>query len=123
MGDGSFGMSAGELETIARLGLPLTIIQFNNGCYGWIKALQELVRGAQSFGVDFGTETDYAGIARGFGLRAVQVDDPRHVEPALSEALASGVPTFVDIYTECENTEVPPVARWQRAVAGEGSNA
>ena len=123
IGDGSFGMSAGELETIARLGLPLTIIQFNNGCYGWIKALQELVHGAQSFGVDFGTETDHAAIARGFGLRGVQVDDPRDVEPALREALASGVPTFIDIYTECESTEVPPVARWQRAIGREAGHA
>jgi acetolactate synthase I/II/III large subunit len=115
IGDGSFGMSAGELETIARLGLPLTIIQFNNGCFGWIKALQELVHGSQSFGVEFGAETDHAAIARGYGLRGVQVENPRDVEPVLREALSSSVPSFVDIYTECESTEVPPVARWQRA--------
>lgn len=115
IGDGSFGMVAGELETIARLGLPVTIVQFNNACFGWIKALQTLFHDGRSFGVDFGAGTDHAAIARGFGLDGVQMDDPHDVEPALRRALASGRPTFVDIRTECEATEVPPVARWQKA--------
>jgi acetolactate synthase-1/2/3 large subunit len=111
MGDGSFGMSVGELETVARLGLPVTLVQFNNGCFGWIKVLQELFREGRHFGVDF-TDVDYAGIARGFGLRGWRVEDPQDVEPALREALAADGPTFVDIVTECETTELPPVARW-----------
>ena len=115
MGDGSFGMIAGELETVARLGLALTIVQFNNACFGWIKALQEFFQDGRAFGVDFSPDTDHAAIARGFGLRGIRVDDPSEVEPALRQALASDRPTFVDIRTECETTEVPPVARWQRA--------
>jgi acetolactate synthase-1/2/3 large subunit len=115
IGDGSFGMVAGELETIARLGLPVTIVQFNNACFGWIKALQTLFHGGRTFGVDFDAGTDHAAIARGFGLDGVQVDDPHDVEPALRRALSSAGPTFVDIRTECEATELPPVARWQKA--------
>ena len=114
MGDGSFGMSAGELETVARLGLPVTLVQFNNACFGWIKISQQLFHQGRCFGVDFGADTDYAAIARGFGLDGVQVDDPSDVEPALRRALASDRPTFVDIRTECEASEVPPVARWQK---------
>jgi acetolactate synthase-1/2/3 large subunit len=115
MGDGSFGMSVGELETIGRLGLPVTLVQFTNACFGWIKVSQELFHGGNSFGVDFGTETDHAGIARGFGLRGVRVEDPGDVEPVLREALASPHPTFVDIVTECETTELPPVEKFVRA--------
>jgi acetolactate synthase I/II/III large subunit len=115
IGDGSFGMIAGELETLDRLGLAVTVVQFNNACFGWIKALQEFFQGGRVFGVDFSTDTDYAAIARGFGLRSIQVEDPKEVEPALRQALASDRPTFVDIQTECETSEVPPVARWQRA--------
>ena len=115
MGDGSFGMSAGELETVARLGLPVTLIQFNNACFGWIKVSQELFHRGRSFGVDFSSETDHAGIARGFGLRGVRVEDPKDVEPALRKALASDGPTFIDIVTECETTELPPVEKFHRA--------
>ena len=37
-------MSAGELETLARLHVPAVLIHFNNGCFGWIKTLQALHR-------------------------------------------------------------------------------
>jgi len=113
MGDGSFGMVAGELETVARLGLAVTIVQFSNACFGWIKALQQFFQGGRCFGVDFSAATDHAAIARGFGLDGIQVEDPKDVEPVLRQALASDRPTFVDIRTEGEATEVPPVARWQ----------
>ncbi|MCA9863251.1 MAG: thiamine pyrophosphate-binding protein, partial [Thermomicrobiales bacterium] len=64
-GDGSFGMSVGELETISRLGLPITIIQCSNGSFGWIKELQHLYHDDRYFSVDFNT-VDYAAIARVF---------------------------------------------------------
>jgi acetolactate synthase-1/2/3 large subunit len=115
VGDGSFGMSAGELETIARLRLPVTLIQFNNACFGWIKVSQELFHAGRSFGVDLSPETDYAGIARGFGLRGVRVEDPLDVEPVLRDALASEEPTFIDIVTVCETAELPPVEKFYRA--------
>jgi len=37
-GDGSFGFTCGELETIARIRGNINIILFNNSCFGWIKA-------------------------------------------------------------------------------------
>ncbi len=120
MGDGSFGMSAGELETLARLRLPVTIVQFNNACFGWIKVLQQLYQDERYFDVDFSTDTDHAAIARGFGLRGVRVEDPEDVEPSLREALQSGVPTFLDIVTECETSEMPPVPKWQKALKKKG---
>jgi acetolactate synthase-1/2/3 large subunit len=118
MGDGSFGMSAGELETIGRLGLPVVIVQFNNACFGWIKVSQVLFHAGQTYGVDFSHETDHAAIARGFGLRGVRVEDPLQVEPVLRQALGSERPTFVDVVTECETTELPPVEKFHRAKAG-----
>jgi acetolactate synthase-1/2/3 large subunit len=122
MGDGSFGMSAGELETLGRLGLPVVIVQFNNGCFGWIKVLQELYREGRYFGVDF-CDVDYAAIARGFGLLGMRVEEPADLEPALRDALACGGPAFVDVVTESEITELPPVTRWQRIKREEGTHA
>ena len=119
-GDGSFGMSAGELETISRLGLPITIIQFNNAAFGWIKELQHLYHGERYLSVDFNA-VDYAAIARGFGFASVQVSDPEDVRPALARALDSGQPYFVDIVSESPITETPPVAAWQQAEALRGA--
>lgn len=115
-GDGSFGMSVGELETITRLGLPIVIIQCSNGSYGWIKELQHLYHGDRYFGVDF-NPVDYAAIARGFGFRAAQVVDAEEVEHAVQTALADGGPYFLDIATESPITETPPVAAWTAAEA------
>jgi len=109
-------MSCGELETISRLGLPITLIQFNNGSFGWIKELQHLYHDDRFLSVDF-NPVDYAAIARGFGFRAEQVVDPEDVEPAIARALDSGQPAFVDIVSESPLTETPPVAAWLAAKA------
>ena len=100
VGDGSFGMSCGELETIARLRLPVVILLFNNAMYGWIKNLQHLYRQQRYLSVDFSADTDYAGIARAFGLDGVRVDDGAALESTLTTALASGRPTFIEVNSE-----------------------
>lgn len=115
LGDGSFGMSVGELETISRLNLPITLIHFNNGCFGWIKELQHLYHDRRYFSVDF-NPVDYAGIARGFGLKSWHVSDPQHLESTLRAALDHGGPSFVDVVTEAAMTETPPVHAWLEAV-------
>ena len=116
MGDGSFGMSVGELETIARLGLPVVLIQTANQTFGWIKELQHLYHGERYYAVDF-HGVAYADIARGFGLDGVEIEAPDAFAPALREALASGRPTFINVQTEPQMTETPPVSSWEEAVA------
>jgi acetolactate synthase-1/2/3 large subunit len=117
MGDGSFGMSSNELETLGRLKLPVTLIQFNNSCFGWIKASQKLYQEGRYHCVDFSSDTDHVAIARGFGLRGVRVEHPQRVGAAIREAFASKQPTFIDIITESEVTELPPVEKWRRMMA------
>ena len=113
-GDGSFGMSVGELETISRLGIPVVVIQCSNGTFGWIKELQHLYHGDRYFGVDF-NPVDYAAIARGFGFHARRIVDPDEVRAAIRNALDDGGPYFLDIVTESPITETPPVAAWTAA--------
>ena len=98
LGDGSFGMSAGELETLNRLKLPVTLIQCNNRGFGWMQAHARLFHGGKYLSMDF-SETDYVRIAEGFGLRGIRVERPEQLAPALHEALSSSVPTFVDVAT------------------------
>lgn len=115
-GDGSFGMSVGELETISRLNLPVVLIQCSNNTYGWIKELQHLYHERRYYSVDF-NGVDYAKIAEGFGLAGASVTDPADLTPTLRNALESGRPTFISVVTEPQMTETPPVASWERTVA------
>jgi acetolactate synthase-1/2/3 large subunit len=113
-GDGSLGMAAGELETLVRLEVPAVLIHFNNGSFGWIKALQLLHSRGKFFSVDF-TQGDMAQVAKGFGLRALHIRTPRELEAGLDEAFSKETPVFLDVVTESEVTELPPVYSWLEA--------
>jgi acetolactate synthase-1/2/3 large subunit len=115
-GDGSFGMSAGELETLGRLGLPVMIVNFSNRSFGWIKALQSIHSDERYLGVDF-SKSDHAAIARASGMHGITVDAAADLEDALSRALASGAPTLVDVSTESEEKDLPPVKSWRNVAA------
>jgi acetolactate synthase I/II/III large subunit len=113
-GDGSLGMSAGELETISRLGLPVVLIHFNNSTFGWIKALQRLHSQGRYFSVDFNAN-DPAKVAAGFGLTAHRIQTPEALSPALAAAFSGDQPVFLDVATEPEVAHLPPVYSWHKA--------
>lgn len=111
MGDGSFGFTAGELETVARLHLPITFIVFNNSVYGWIKAGQKTGFDRRYFSVDF-SRTDHAKVAEAFGLKCWKVHDPADLRAALSAAFEHGGPTLVDIMSQPLQDAMAPVSEW-----------
>jgi acetolactate synthase I/II/III large subunit len=111
MGDGSFGFTCGELETIVRRGIPLKMIVFSNAVFGWIKASQKTGYGERYFSVDF-DRTNHARVAEAFGVKAWRVEDPADVHGALKTALAHDGPALVDIVSqELQDTAVP-VSQW-----------
>jgi acetolactate synthase-1/2/3 large subunit len=110
MGDGSFGISAGELETLVRLQVPATLIVCNNASYGWIKAGQKS-RGDDYYSVDFG-RSDHAAIARAYGMPASRVEDPRELASAMSAALNAPGPYLLDVVTQPLEEANAPVSKW-----------
>ena len=115
-GDGSLGMSAGELETLARLKLDCVLLHFSNRSFGWIKCLQKLHCSEKYMSVDF-TAGDPCLVARGFGLKAIHVETPAQLNQALEEAFAFEGPVFVNLISEPEVDRIPPVYSWQQAAA------
>jgi acetolactate synthase-1/2/3 large subunit len=113
-GDGSLGMSAGELETLSRLGIPAVLIHFNNSTFGWIKALQKLHSHGKYFSVDF-TPGRPALVAEGFGLKALEVKTPTELDAAVDKAFSSTAPVFLDVITQPEVDHLPPVYSWLEA--------
>jgi len=96
-GDGSVGTSAGDLETLARLDLPVTVVVVNNGSFSWIEAGQRNA-GEFSFGVEF-DGVDYAGLAGNFGLSGFRVESADADEGTLREAVETEGPALVDLPT------------------------
>jgi acetolactate synthase-1/2/3 large subunit len=111
MGDGSFGMCVGELETAVRLRLPITFVVISNAVYGWIKAGQKSGYQQRYFSVDFGV-TDHARVAEGFGVRSWRVTQPGQLKEVLGKALAAGEPTLVDIVCQPLHEARAPVSEW-----------
>ncbi|MBU0465139.1 MAG: thiamine pyrophosphate-binding protein [Proteobacteria bacterium] len=112
-GDGSLGMSAGELETISRLNIPVVLIHFNNSSFGWIKALQKLHSNAKYFSVDFNAN-DPAKVAQGFGLKALSIETAEELVQGLDIAFKSKTPVFLDVKSEPESDDIPPVYSWMQ---------
>ena len=108
-GDGSYGMNATELETLARLRVPALLMHFNNGTFGLIKTLQKLKNGNAVSGVDF-TALDGARIAEAFGVKAWRVVDLPSLEVALDEALSLDEPAFLDLAVESIADFAAPLA-------------
>ena len=111
MGDGSFGMCAGELETVVRLKLPITFLVISNATYGWIKAGQKAGYAERYFSVDFGV-TDHAKVAAAFGVRSWRVTLPSELGAVLKNALSSAEPTLVDIVCQPLQEAKAPVSEW-----------
>jgi acetolactate synthase-1/2/3 large subunit len=111
MGDGSFGMCVGELETAVRLKLPITFVVIANAVYGWIKAGQKSGYQQRYFSVDFSL-TDHARVADAFGVRSFRVTDPSQLHSTLKTALGHAGPTLVDIVCQPLHEANAPVSEW-----------
>lgn len=116
--DGSFAMSCGELETIARLGLPVIAVQLTNHSLGWIKMLQHLYQDRRYFGVDPGP-IDAVAVARACGLRAERPAGLDELRDHVSAALRDRVALYVDVEVPHMIDVVPQVPAWHRALEGD----
>jgi acetolactate synthase-1/2/3 large subunit len=111
MGDGSFGFTAGEMETVVRLKLPITFVVVSNAVFGWIKAGQKYGFGERYFSVDF-DRTDHARVAEAFGVKAWKVEDPAELQATLKRAVETDGPTLVDVISQPLQEARAPVSEW-----------
>ena len=93
VGDGGLGMTLAELETVARLGLPITVVVFNDALLSLIAVKQTTGHGGD--GAVRYRSTDFAAVARASGLEAIAVDTAAD----LADAVASGwdAPRLIDV--------------------------
>ena len=84
-GDGSFQCNIQELQTVARLGLPVKIVIINNQCLGMVRQFQESYFGGRYQSTMWGySAPNFEQVARAYGIPARTVSEPSEVRAASS---------------------------------------
>jgi acetolactate synthase I/II/III large subunit len=99
LGDGAFGFSGMELDTLARHGVAVVAVVGNNGIWALEKHPMEAVYG-YSVAADLRPQTRYDQMAQALGCQGELVSTPAELRPALERAFASGGPALVNVLTD-----------------------
>jgi acetolactate synthase-1/2/3 large subunit len=106
-GDGAFGFSAMEFDTMVRHRIPVVCIVGNNGIWALEKHPMLSMLGV-SVAADLGHQTRYDRVVEALGGHGELVDRPDQIRPALERAFASGLPS-------CINVICDPAAEYPRS--------
>ncbi len=99
LGDGAFGFSGMEFDTLARHGVGVVGVMGNNGIWGLEKHPMEFIYG-YSVAADLRPATRYDEVVRALGAHGELVRTPAELRPALERALAAGGPALVNVLTD-----------------------
>jgi acetolactate synthase-1/2/3 large subunit len=94
-GDGAFGINAMEIDSAKRHGARAVFIVANNAAWNIERLDQELNYGGRVVGTTL-QWSDYAAMARAFGLHGERVTDPARLDGALADAFANA-PALLDV--------------------------
>jgi acetolactate synthase-1/2/3 large subunit len=99
LGDGAFGFSGMEFDTLARHGVAVVGVIGNNGIWALEKHPMEALYG-YSVVADLRPATRYDEVAAALGCHAELVSAPQELRPALERAFAAGTPAVVNVLTD-----------------------
>jgi acetolactate synthase I/II/III large subunit len=95
IGDGGLGMCLAELETVARLDLPIVVVVFDDAALSLIRIKQSPEGHGGDPAVRF-RDVDFAAIARAVGIPATRVEERGTLVEALRDAFARSGPSLID---------------------------
>ena len=101
LGDGAFGFSGMEFDTMARHGLPVVGIIGNNGIWALEHHPMKFLYG-YSMAAELRPATRYDQIAEALGCHSELVERPDQLRPALERAFSAGGPALVNVLTDPE---------------------
>ena len=101
LGDGAFGFSGMEFDTMARHGIPVVGVIGNNGIWALEHHPMMFLYG-YSVAAKLRPETRYDQVAEALGCHAELVSEPAELRPALERAFESGKPALVNVLTDPE---------------------
>jgi acetolactate synthase I/II/III large subunit len=117
-GDGGFMFNIQDLETIARLKLPITFFVLNNDGYASIRASQTNYFGAARIGADAATGLtipDLSKVATGFGITAATIHDQSNLAADVRQVLSMPGPVICDVRVIPDESRAPRLSSVQRA--------
>jgi acetolactate synthase I/II/III large subunit len=99
VGDGAFGFSGMEFDTLVRHGVNVVALMGNNGIWALEKHPMEFLYG-YSVAAELRPATRYDLVVEALGGHGQLVERPREVRGALERAFASGRPALVNVLTD-----------------------
>ena len=99
LGDGAFGFSGMEFDTLARHGVDVVGVMGNNGIWGLEKHPMEFLYG-YSVAADLRPETRYDTVVEALGGHGELVRAPAQLRGALDRAFTAGRPALVNVLTD-----------------------
>ena len=98
-GDGAFGFSGMEFDTLARHGVNVVGVMGNNGIWALEKHPMEFLYG-YSVAADLRPGTRYDRVVEALGCHGELVERPQDLRAALDRALSAGRPALVNVLTD-----------------------
>jgi acetolactate synthase-1/2/3 large subunit len=99
VGDGAFGFSGMEFDTLARHGVNVVGVMGNNGIWALEKHPMEFLYG-YSVAAELRPGTRYDDVVRALGCHGELVERPADLRGALERAFAADVPALVNVLTD-----------------------
>jgi len=99
LGDGAFGFSGMEFDTLARHGVNVVGVIGNNGIWGLEKHPMESLYG-YSVAAELRPETRYDSVVEALGCHGELVRSPAELRPALVRAFEAHRPALVNVLTD-----------------------
>ncbi len=99
VGDGGFGHSWAELETMMRMCLPVTVVVLNNGILGFQRDAETVKFGQYTSACHF-NDVDHAALAKACGCPSIRVDDPALLAPALKRGIEGEGPLLIEVMAD-----------------------
>lgn len=96
-GDGGFGWNLQELATARKYDLPVTLVVFNDGYFGNVRAIQHRLFGAENEVAVKLENPDFLKLAVAFRIPATRVDSPAALQAAVTESLGERDPVLIEV--------------------------
>jgi acetolactate synthase-1/2/3 large subunit len=116
-GDGGFQFNIQELETVARLKLPIKFFVLNNNGYASIRTTQTAYFGAPLVGCDEKTGItvpDLLKVAAAYGLPAARISSPAGLREQIRQVLDAPGPVVCDVQVIPDEVRGPRLSSAQR---------